>query len=339
MPESTQRDGRIDVQFHFSPPFYTQMVKQTTEPATDRWSVEAALAYMDANDIAAGILSVSTPGVNFLPKIASTLVARQLNEAAVAVVNGHPDRFGTFATLPMLDVDATLQEIAYCLDTLEMDGVCMMSNVQGLYLGDQSFDPIFDELNRRKAVVFIHPTDPADFGQLNMAPVVEWPFDTCRAAIDLIYSGTIRRCPDIRFILAHAGGALPAVATRIEEMAAIYSSVKPPVKLDEAVNQIAAFYYDLAIAAHENTIGALRAISSLDHVLFACDWPFAPDPAVKMNIEGFKGLNLTSVERHSIERSNAEALFPRFKAASLRGTSQSPNHEQSSPMQQSVSAK
>jgi len=309
---SSQSAGRIDVQFHFSPAFYTDMVKQTKHITTDRWSVEAALAYMDKNHVAAGIMSVSTPSVDFVEAAESVALARRLNEAAAQVVRDHPTRFGSFAALPMQDVTATLAEIAYCLDTLNMDGVCMMSNVRGRYLGHESFAPIFDELNRRKSVIFVHPTDPADMGQLNVATVAEWPFDTCRAAIDLMYSGTIRRCPNVRIILAHAGGALPIVARRVEEMSTIFSAAKPPLTMQETIQTVAAFYYDLAISAHENAIGALRAVSTLNNVLFACDWPFAPDRAVEMNVKGFEALQLTSGERHAIERGNASRLFPRL---------------------------
>lgn len=312
--DRSSKGGRIDVQFHFSPQFYTEAVKQTKHLATERWSVEAALAYMDANDVAAGILSVSTPSVNFLAPEESISMARRLNDAAAEVVRTHPGRFGAFATLPMLDVPATLAEIAYSFDVLGMDGVCMMSNVGGTYLGAERFAPIFDELNRRKAVIFVHPHDPSDYGTLKVATVAEWTFDTSRAAIDLIYSGTIRRCPGLSIILAHAGGALPAVARRVEEFAPMFSSVKPPISLEEAIEQVASFHYDLAIAAHENAIGALRAVSDLDHVLFACDWPYAPDPAVRMNIAGFEALALSGAERFAIAQGNALRLFPRLAA-------------------------
>ena len=307
--------GRIDVQFHFSPGFYTDSVKRTTHITTERWSVDAALAYMDENRVAAGVMSVSAPGVQFLPPEAGVAMARRLNEAAAHVAQCHPGRFGNFATLPMLDVDATLAEITHCLDTLKMEGVCMMSNIAGVYLGDERFAPIFEELNRRQAVIFVHPTDPSDFGQLKVAPVVEWPFDTCRAAIDLIYSGRIRQCPDLRIILAHAGGALPIVSTRARGMSAHFSKARPPVGSVEFASQAADFYYDLAISAHESAIGALRGMSSLDHVLFACDWPFAPDAAVQANIRGFEALDLTSAERYAIERGNAARLFPKLAAA------------------------
>ncbi|BBX47206.1 amidohydrolase family protein [Mycobacterium cookii] len=310
MTAPTERLGRIDVQFHFSPAFYTERVRQSGgHITTDRWSVEAALDYMHRYRVAVGVMSVSTPSVNFLEPADSVAMARTLNDAAAEVARDNPGRFGNFATLPMLDVAATLAEIDYCLDELEMEGVCMMSNVGGTYLGHESFAPIFDELNRRKAVVFVHPTDPA-YGQVRMAPVAEWPFDTTRAAIDLMYSGTIRRCPDVSFILAHAGGALPMVATRVQSMSAFYGSNPSPTSMDDTIAHIANFYYDLAISAHPNAIGALRAVSSLEHVLFACDWPFAPDIAVQQNVAGFESLDLTPGERHAIERGNAARLFP-----------------------------
>lgn len=148
-------------------------------------------------------------------------------------------------------------------------------------------------------------------GQVQMAPVAEWPFDTARAAIDLMYSGTIRRCPDFKIILAHAGGALPMVARRVEEMRAVYAATWVPTSLDETVEQVASFYYDLAISAHDNLIGALRGVSRLEHVLFACDWPFAPDLAVQ-NVGGFEALDLTPDERYAIERGNAARLFPKL---------------------------
>ena len=307
--------GRIDVQFHFSPDFYTDLVEQSGggHIVTRGWSVPNALEYFEKYNVAAGILSVSTPGVDFLEPAESVALARRLNDAAAEVARGNPGRFGNFATLPMQDVEATLTEIAYCYDELKMEGVCMMSNVKGRYLGHADFAPIFDELNRRKAVIFVHPTDPAYAGTdiVQMAPVAEWPFDTTRAAIDLMYSGTIARCPDISVILAHAGGALPMVARRVISMSGFYGAAKEGMAaIPKTAAQVANFYYDLAISAGENAIGAIRGVSNLDHVLFACDWPFAPDMAVRVNVAGFEGLKITPEERHAIERGNAARLFP-----------------------------
>ena len=312
-----QATARIDVQFHYSPAFYTAMVAATGRHiTTDRWSVAAAHAYMDRHAVATGILSVSTPGVDFLDGPGSVTLARRLNEAAARIADDEPGRFGNFATLPMQDVDATLREIEYCFDTLGMDGVCMMSNTRSRYPGDPAFDAIFDELDRRGAVIFIHPTDPACPDPLGNGPhVVDWLFDTTRAAINLVYSGTMRRCRRLRVILAHAGGTIPIVHRRIVEMAPVMSQVVPPITPDEATRQIAAFHYDLAISAHPNSLGALRAMTTLDQVLFACDWPFAPDAAVAANVGGFEALVLSASERFAIERGNAERLFPRLRGA------------------------
>jgi predicted TIM-barrel fold metal-dependent hydrolase len=314
MPDSQIPTKRVDVQFHFSPDFYTELVKQNGKYiTTDRWSVKNALKYMDNNNIGTGILSVSTPSVHFLPSAESVALARKLNEAAAEVAHNNPGRFGNFATLPMLDVPATLEEIAYCYDTLKMEGVCMMSNCNGLYPGHSSYEPIFEELNRRNAVVFIHPHDPTYMHTLNAPDVGEWPFDTTRAAIDLMYSGMVRKYPNVRFILAHAGGALPMIFGRIQSMSGWYSrDLENPVQPSEITQEVAGFYYDLAISARENAIGALRGVTTMDNVLFACDWPFAPDPAVEANIKGFESLNLAAEERYAIERGNAQKLFPQL---------------------------
>jgi predicted TIM-barrel fold metal-dependent hydrolase len=192
-----------------------------------------------------------------------------------------------------------------------MEGVCIMSNVNGIYPGHSSFEPVFGELNRRKAVVFIHPHDPPYMGTLNAPDVGEWPFDTTRAAIDLMYSGVVRKYPGIRFILAHAGGALPMIFGRVRAMSFPYTQKGAQIKEDEITTEAAtSFYYDLAISAGENAIGALRGITTMKNVLFACDWPFAPDMAVDANIKSFEALRLTDEERFAIERGNAVRLFP-----------------------------
>ena len=312
MPNSQNPAKRVDVQFHYSPDFYTALVKKEGKYiTTDRWSVQAALDYMNRCNIGTGIMSVSTPSVNFLPIADSITLARRLNDSSAEIARDNPGRFGNFATLPMLDIDATLTEIAYCYDKLKMEGVCFMSNVNGLYPGHSSFEPILEELNRRKAVVFIPPHDPSYMGTLNSPDVGEWPFDTTRAAIDLMYSGAVRKYPEIRFILAHAGGALPMIYGRVRGMSLGYTHNGAQIKNEEIADEVAnSFYYDLAISAGANAIGALRGVTTMNNVLFACDWPFAPDMAVDANIRGFEALQLTAEERYAIERGNAVKLFP-----------------------------
>lgn len=314
----TPPTSRVDVQFHFVPPFYAELLHEHGHPASGiAWSVESALDYMDQYDIRTGVMSITAPSVDFLPAPESVALARRLNEFAAEVARDNPGRFGNLATLPMLDVDATLAEIAYSLDTLQMDGVCLMSNCGGLYPGHERWAPVFEELNRRGTVAFVHPANPAYAGSLNVAEVLEWPFDTTRAAIDLMYSGTARRCPNIKFILAHAGGALPMVLGRVKAFARMQASradapSDPPVTAEDITKGAASFYYDLAISATENAIGALRGVSDLEHVLFACDWPFGWEAAGEPNIRNFEALDLTPQERHAIESGNAARLFPRL---------------------------
>lgn len=322
MSQSASGASRVDVQFHFIPSFYADLLKEHGHRGSAiGWCVESALDYMDSYGVGVGMMSITAPSTDFLRAHESVGLARRLNEFAAEVAAENPGRFGNFATLPMLDVAASLEEIAYCLDTLRMDGVCVMSNCEGLYLGHERFAPVFDELNRRQAVVFVHPTDPTYKGTLNVAEVAEWPFDTARTAIDLMYSGTVRRCPDVRFILAHAGGALPMILTRVKAFARMKSSAGfnakggAPITDADIGAAAASFYYDLALSAGENAIGALRGVTDMEHVLFASDWPYGWEAAGKSNVANFEALGLAEDERHAIERGNAARLFPQLSGA------------------------
>jgi predicted TIM-barrel fold metal-dependent hydrolase len=214
--------NRIDVHSHFLPPDYLAAMRNAGIRDVDgyplpQWTVESGLAAMDQNGIGAAVLSVSSPALGFVDGDAARELARSVSESARALITAHPDRFGAFALLPLPDVDASLREIAHALDTLGLDGVGVLTNYAGAYLGDRRFAPLFDELQRRKAVVFIHPTQPPGFAGLSLglpAPVLEYPFDSTRAINSLILSGTLSRCPDVRFIVSHGGGTIPYLAPR-----------------------------------------------------------------------------------------------------------------------------
>src|SRR5579871_6801719 len=204
--------GKIDTHQHFFPKPYVDQVgletlaRQMPNRRAPEWSPERAIAMMDAHGIGEGILSVSSgPPIHD----ASTLL-RKCNDAAAELRQRYPGRFGSFASLPLPDIDASLNEIAYCLDSLKADGFIIFTNYKGKYLGDEHFAALLAELNRRKAVVFIHPNDPS-YALANLVPasVLEFPFETTRTATSLIVSGALNRFANIRFILAHAGGALP----------------------------------------------------------------------------------------------------------------------------------
>ena len=217
------KEGFIDVQSHFLPPAYLDAIQAAGMTDIDgwaipKWDVASAIATMDQLGIQAQLLSLSSPGVSFVEGQQARGLARAVNEFAAETIRDHSPRFGAFATLPLPDIEGSLKELTYALDTLKLDGIGLISNYHGLYLGQPELDPIFDELNRRKAVLFIHPCPPPNFAPLSMdltAPILEFPFETTRIATNLIKSGTIERCPDLRIILPHGGGTIPFLQPRM----------------------------------------------------------------------------------------------------------------------------
>ena len=217
---------KIDVHAHYLPPSYLTQANAATGgkpdgiPGFPRWNADLAIAAMDELDIATAVLSVSSPGIHFGDDDAAGKLARAVNEAGAETVSDHTGRFGLFASLPLPDIDGALREIEYAFDTLHADGVIVLTNSQGVYLGDPRLDPVFAELNRRKAVIFIHPTSPfcpvchgSSVGFPR--PVMEFLFDTTRAVTNLVLLGTLDKFADIKIIVPHAGATLPIMADRI----------------------------------------------------------------------------------------------------------------------------
>src|ERR1700739_4197748 len=211
-------ERKIDTHQHFLPKLYVDAVGLDLLNAAmpggvaPTWSVEAALAMMDENGIDEGILSISSGPT--LPDAATLL--RKCNDHAAELRSRHTGRFGSFASLPLPDVDAALKEVSYCLDVLKVDGFIVFTNYDGLYLGDEHFTPLWEELNRRGTVVFIHPNQPPhEIPPVAPASVLEFPFETTRTATSLIISGAMSRFRNIRFILSHAGGTLPFLVPRL----------------------------------------------------------------------------------------------------------------------------
>jgi len=196
--------GRIDVHAHFLPEVYAQALERAGMRTLDggfpvpKWSAEAALGVMDRQDIATAMVSLSSPSTHFLPPAERPALARAVNDAGAALVQARPDRFGYFACLPMPDIEASLAEIRRAFDELGADGVVLQTNTDGVYLGSPAFAPILAELNRRKTTLFLHPTSPACFGALALgrpAPLLEFPLDTTRTIVDLLYSRRLQTNP------------------------------------------------------------------------------------------------------------------------------------------------
>ncbi|WP_030186765.1 amidohydrolase family protein [Streptomyces sp. NRRL S-813] len=273
--------GLIDVHAHFTTPHYIEAAKAAGHVEPDgmpeaywpRWTADEHLALMDEAGIAKAILSLSSPGVHFGDDQAARSLAREVNEFCAQAVRDRPDRFGQLASLPLPDVDGTLGEIAYCFNELSVDGVMMFSNHMGVRLADKRLTPVLEELDRRAAVVLLHPTTCPGHKELSSGrpwPMIEFLFETARTVIDYILSGAATRYPRIRLIVPHLSGVLPLLTERVQAFPSPLGDERdgrPTVT--EILGQ---FYYDLAGMPTKQQIAALAVIARPDHLLYGSDY-------------------------------------------------------------------
>ena len=260
------------------------------------------------------VTSISAPGLWFGDNEESVRLARLCNEYAASIRRDHPGRFGVFASLPLPDVDASLAEIEYALDTLGADGIGLLTSYGDRYPGDPAFAPVFDELDRRGAAVYFHPTNAPCSQCLPEIPAatLDFPFDTTRAVVSLLYSGTFARCRDIRFIFSHAGGTVPFLAERIARLGA-RPGFKEKVP-NGVLPELERLYYDTALSANWLAFRSLLELVAPDKVLFGSDYPFAPEATMTATVKGLIELGLEPEVLRGIERNNALELFPGIRA-------------------------
>jgi predicted TIM-barrel fold metal-dependent hydrolase len=310
-----EKAHRIDVHHHLSPPTHIEALRKAKlgTPPTYNWSVQKSLEDMDKAGVATSITSVTTPAVSFLDTDDARRVARECNEYAARLMTDHPGRFGIFATLPLPHVEASLAEIAFALDTLKADGICLMTNYGDKWLGAPELAPVMEELNRRKAVVYTHPG--AANCCRNLVPdipdqIIEFGTDTTRTIANLVFSGTTVRFPDIRFIFSHAGGTMPFLVERLQ----LLPSISPKIKqggwdFEKVTAQLTRYHYDTAQAAHPGALSSLMRLVSVSQVVFGTDYPF------RTSIDHVKGLAayFSGADLRAIERDNAARLMPRLQ--------------------------
>jgi predicted TIM-barrel fold metal-dependent hydrolase len=314
-------NGRIDAHAHFLPDVYAAALSQAGLTRLDggfpvpAWSAAAAIEMMDRQDIATAMVSLSSPSTHFLPPAERPSLARRVNDAGAELLRSHPGRFGYFASLPAPDVAATLDEIERAHDELGADGVVLMTNVDGSYLGSPAFAPIFEELNRRRATLFLHPTSPACLDALALgrpAPLLEFPLDTTRTIVDLVYNRTLQRNPNVTVIVPHGGAALPSLIARIAAFANLPFIEPRPASEAEVFETLERLYYDVALSAHPLPFASLRRLVPVTQILFGSDWPFTPEAGVARNIGHLAANTLAADEARAIARANAERIFPRL---------------------------
>jgi predicted TIM-barrel fold metal-dependent hydrolase len=328
--------GRIDVHCHSMTPAYRAGIQNLGAIIrTPDWSPQMALAFQDQHGIAAGVYSLSVPGTHHGDDAKARVLARRVNEESAEFVAKNGARLGAYATLPIPDMDGACEEAIHALDVMRLDGVGLLASYDGVYLGQPMFDPLFKLLNERSCVVLIHPNNhPTTVNvKTGISPgignfLIEFLFDTTRSALNLMFTGALDRYPNIRFILAHAGGTLPYTAWRLGDIIS-RQMTEPPwdtqypspfmdryagkVTPDVVFSQLRRFWYETALAAGPSTYGSLKAVADPTHIVFGSDWPYCPtemcgDMIAALADDGMLGAS----ERAAIERKNALALFPRF---------------------------
>lgn len=307
---------RIDVHHHLSPPSFiaAAVANNFGDGPLRKWTPESSLADMEKAGIAVAMLSVTQPGVNFTSGEAARKLVRECNEYAAKLIADHPGRFGGFAMLPLADIDGSLKEISYALDTLRLDGIGLLTNYHDKWLGDPAFLPVMEELNRRKVVVYTHPaTADCCLNLVRTQPpaIVEWGADTTRTIADIVFSGNARKFRDIRWIFSHAGGTMPFLIERFVRQPLIEPKAKPTVP-DGTMAELTRFYYDTAQTSNKAAMSALAAIIPTSQILFGTDFPY------RTGVDHVNGLRnsgvFTDAQIMDIERGNALKLLPRLGA-------------------------
>ena len=309
----------IDVHHHILPDFFYQETNDAHAPvggiAPPPWNTDMMLSFMDEAGIDVAITSISTPGVHVGDDARARSLARRCNELSAELVQAHPARLGGFAALPLPDVDGALEELTYALDVLKLDGVVLFSNSNGVYLGDKSFEPVFAELERRAAVVFVHPTASPDASKAGLGlpdTLIDFTADTTRAVAQMHYSNRFARTPNVKYIFSHAGGAVPYVACRWAVVDAM-NVIPGAEERGTAADTLRRLYWDTAISFGDPILNLLRDVVGLDQVLFGSDYPYMRrDLAVGAVQKLEQTRALSADEQIKVLNGNAVKLFPRL---------------------------
>lgn len=309
---------RIDTHHHIVPPKWFAAKRDEINAANANkqvildWTVARDIEELDRRGITTAITSISTPGVWFGNVAEGRRIARECNEFGASMIRSYPGRFGMFAAIPLPDIEGSLAEIAYAYDTLKLDGIGLLTSYGDLWPGDPAFAPVFEELNRRKAVVFFHPTTAACCSHVvgDLPPsIVEFGFNTTRAIESLLFSGSLTRYPAIRFIFAHGGGTVPFLADRIGSTSYARRPEVASTLPDGVGPVLKKLYFDIVSVTNTPAMDALRAMMPPSQILFGTDYPFVPP---EQTIGQLASLGLPADVVAAIGQ-NAGALFPRYR--------------------------
>jgi len=311
--------GRIDVHHHFTPPFYVKAMEKEIAASgfiARPWTPALSLEAMDKNGVATALLSpvqrLVMDSMSDRSERARTL-ARQSNEFGAQVVRDNPRRFGLLAAIPLTDTDGSLREIEYAYDTLKVDGIALWTSYLDKWPGDPSFDRVWEELNRRRAIVFFHPATASCCRNLipglAISGIIEYDLDTARAAESMLVNRTPMKFPDIRFIFSHSGGALMVLAARIIDD---LPRASKDLTTEQVTNAFKKFYYETAHASKPAALDALKDVAPISQILFGSDVPIRAYDLTTSGLDEYPGFSPS--DWRAINRVNAERLWPRLKA-------------------------
>jgi predicted TIM-barrel fold metal-dependent hydrolase len=313
---ATSPANSIDVHHHFVPPPYLKSLSFAMPPIRD-WTPARDIEDLDRAGTRLAMLSVTTPGLWFGDVDKTKSMTRLCNDYAAKMIADHPDRYRLFGALPLPDVEGSLGEIEYGLDVLKADGIGMFTSYEGHYLGDEKFAPVFEELNRRKAIVYVHPSDPQCC--VNLLPavrpaipaaIVEYGTDTTRTIASLLFSGSAKRYPNVQLIFSHAGGSMPYLIERFQVQSQM-PGVDAKLPSDGLMPTLARFYYDTAQTSNPVTMGALRQVVPTTQILFGTDFPYRTSIE---HVEGLRRSGFNEEDLSAIYRENALKLMPQLHA-------------------------
>src|ERR1700716_486370 len=311
-PSARKMTDIIDVHSHI----ITNLGSQAPMDKLPPWSIEESLSIMDANGISASVLSLPD-SASHAKGMEACQLARRINEQLANIVSKHPTRFGATATLPALAAtDGLLEEMAYALDTLKLDGVATSTSIDDIYLGDTRYDPWFDEMNRRGVTLFVHPVAAKASRSVDLGidpSLLEFMFDTTRMLTNMIFTGAKKRFSKIKIISTHGGGTIPYLMTRIETLEKVFGPGRGRADLrpEEIREGLASFYYALPAATSPAQLLGLQQMVPLSHLLMGFDNPFMPGwtfPPAIQDMQRWSGFSDTDIS--SISHQNAESLYP-----------------------------
>lgn len=303
---------RIDVHHHIVPPAYMAEIATRRAGAAAPWTPEMSIAEMDKSGIRKSVLSLIQPGVWLGEVEQGRRLARDTNDYGAKLAHDYPGRFGLFATIPLPDTEGSLKEIEYGLDVLKADGIGLMTSYGKKWLGDASFAPVWEELNRRKAVVYTHPLAPECCRNLLTdvtVGAIEYATDTTRTIASLAFSGTAARYPDIRWIFSHAGGTMPFLLSRFTREEATMKERERHLPKG-VLHELKKFYYDTAQANHSGALDALTRLIPVPQILYGTDFPFRDGAEVNAGLAAYR---FKAKDLRAIERDNALRLMPGLK--------------------------